>query len=212
MSKQNQKNKSVLAEAKNNAGGKSRADKSAAIIVEIDAAIGTFQEWREGFQEVCMKAALFTMTEEGDVTPTQHLVNKMSDKLLQGIDGRSLLAWFEEYGQCHINEGVDGAKPHVKFNKKGRTDIDAPKGMKATKWWMCKPQKMFEGFSLHDELNKLISKTSKMKQKGGDDAALVEVEESELAVLRIVGLGKAELLLDLLSKHDSALALKNNAA
>lgn len=191
---------------------KTRGEKARIICDEIDSQIVTFQEWRAGFQLTLVKAVLFTMTEEGDVTPTQHLVNKMSENLLQGADGRSLLAWLEKYGMCHINAGEDGEKPKVKFNKKGRKDINAPEGLKASMWWKCKPQKMFDGFDQHVEITKLIAKSSKMKMKDGEEGEKVHVDEAELRCLRELALGKSALIMQLLDVHASEQALKLNAA
>ena len=190
--------KSNKPSSNNNAA--SQATSAAALIKKLDGLHLEFGSWRKRYQGVLIEVILHVIKYH-DTRPVQHLVNCMVDETLTGTDRQALVKWLEEYACCYIIEGDNKGEQVVSYNAKGRTDINAvgpsnkDKGAKAMNWWAFKPSKPFEGFNLHEEVQKLKSKAAKMGKKTGADGELVIIDVNEARMLTLIQEGKADVLM-----------------
>ncbi|CCI88385.2 hypothetical protein BN110_015 [Yersinia phage phiR8-01] len=93
----------------------------------------------------------------GDYTGAQRLVSELPE----GIRRKMLVKWFVKAGM----EVSEKDAMFVGFNPEFcRDNADA---IKARMWWEGKPERIFEGFDINAEIDRLIKKAQKaMKQDG----------------------------------------------
>ena len=194
----NKKNKQVLQEVKKGIDQQAMMASRLKAVASVDSRLKTLREWRGDMQSTLVMLAIHNIN-YFDVTPTQHLIDQISDNKAQGADCQAIVKWLQEFGKCTINKSDSGpGKQLVKFSKRGRDDINAPKGAKKTEWWSFRPSPVFGGMDLQEETARLIKKAEGALTKardgveGGDK---VFVNADMLECLRLIKGGDAPAIL-----------------
>lgn len=128
----------------------------------------------------------------GDYTKANDLV----DGLGHGVKRDSLVAYFVELGGLTVSEGATGfdgwkGKEHIKANFEQA---------KATMWYDFKKANPFTGYSLEDELRKVMKRhVATLKKAEGmsdEDKAKVDATVSDETIKQLLGLVNFEVITD----------------
>jgi len=101
----------------------------------------------------------------------------------KGVRAKALVEFFVKYGGLSVGSESEGFTAW-----KGKEAIDI-EGAKEQPWWELKPEPVFKGFDLHEQIANLVAKAEKMQIEAANDPAkakLISVSKEDLSKLKAI--------------------------
>lgn len=144
----------------------------------INQAVGKVKAMQTAVQYASV-AVLLHAQKHGDYSKANDLVKALG----KGVRAKALVEFFVKYGGLSVGSESEGFTAW-----KGKEAIDI-EGAKAQPWWDLKPEPIFKGFDLHDQIANLVAKAEKMQQEAANDPAkakLISISKEDLSKLKAI--------------------------
>lgn len=129
----------------------------------VESAVKAVRSGRQAVQKAAV-LILLRAYKHGDYSAATQLVEQLGN----GVNGKALVAWFQEFGGLRTKDGEVGF-----IGWRGAEYIEQRfDKAKATPWWTMKQQNPWKGFDVNEHVERLIKQYRKAADRVKDEPEL----------------------------------------